>query len=82
MEQLSNALVIDNLKLGTVMYKRDSSFVERFLAEPQNTPVNYPYVAELLAEVIDKSLWNGLDPLVKKAWEAVDTPSLEGFSQS
>lgn len=74
MEQLSNALVIDNLKLGTVMHKRDRSFVEKFLNEPPGTPVNYPYTAELIAETIDSGSWVDLDSLVKKAWKNVNLP--------
>ena len=72
MEQLSNALVINNLKLGTVMYKRDRASVAKFLAEPAGTPINYPYTAELIAEAIDSASWQDLDTLVKKAWENVE----------
>ena len=77
MEQLSNALVIDKLKLGTVMHKRDSASVEKFLAEPPGTPVNYPYVAELIAEAIDKGAWKDLDPIVNEAWRNVNLPQLQ-----
>lgn len=71
MEQLSNALVISSLKLGKVMHRLDKNSVESFLTEPLSTPVNYPYVAEIIADAIDKRLWNNMDSIIKKSWENV-----------
>ena len=68
MEQLSNALVIKNLRLGLVMYKLDRHCVERLLQSPLASPMIYPHIADMIAEYIDMGDWDNMGDLIKEAW--------------
>jgi uncharacterized protein (TIGR00661 family) len=69
MEQLSNASVIRDLRLGLVMDKLEEKYVERLLKKSPAAPVKYPYVAGMLAEYIDRGDWGDIDELSKEAWK-------------
>ncbi len=75
MEQLSNAKVISMLNLGLVMKKLDLSTVDSFLKLPGSSPVNYPYVAEIIADIIENGDWVNPDRIIKKAWQDVNINS-------
>ncbi|MBN2420449.1 MAG: hypothetical protein JXL81_13755 [Deltaproteobacteria bacterium] len=72
MEQLSNSKAIKMLTLGYVMKKLDLSILEDFLQAPQAEPINYPYVAEILAKAIDNGDWVDLKNIVRDSWSCVN----------
>jgi uncharacterized protein (TIGR00661 family) len=71
MEQLSNALAISQLGLGSVMSSLDRRQVERWLAEPSKT-VRYPNVARLIAHWIDERRWHTVEALATGAWSQTE----------
>ncbi len=74
MEQLSNARAINLLILGFVMKKLDISKLDAFLNAPSISPVNYPYVAEIIARSIDSGGWTDLQKTVSESWADVNLP--------
>ena len=72
MEQLSNARAIEILNIGQVMKRFDMARVEAFLKRPQATSINYPYVAEIIADIIDKGSWAGMEKIVRDSWANVN----------
>jgi uncharacterized protein (TIGR00661 family) len=68
MEQASNAHVISELKLGTVMNKLDQQAVDQFLNKPSFSPIRYPDVARLVAEWIESGNWEDVNGLAHSAW--------------
>lgn len=72
MEQLSNARAINMLKLGQVMKGLDIAKVEDFLQRPQAYPVKYPYVADIIADVIDKRIWTNIEKISRDSWSGVN----------
>ena len=68
MEQMSNAHVISELKLGTVMKKLDQNAVEQFLKKPPVSPICYPDVARMVAEWIESRNWQDVEGLARSAW--------------
>ena len=72
MEQLSNAKAIKILNLGCVMKKLDTSMLENFLKMPHSSPINYPYVAEIIAGAIDIGNWADMKKTIRHSWADVD----------
>jgi uncharacterized protein (TIGR00661 family) len=72
MEQLSNAKAIAMISLGQVMKKLDQRTLEYFLNLPHASPVNYPYTAEIIADMITENAWKDMDRFVKEAWAKVN----------
>ena len=72
MEQLSNAKAIKMLNLGLVMKKLDISMLANFLKMPQSSPINYPYVAEIIASVIDSGNWADMQKIINDSWVDVN----------
>ena len=72
MEQLSNARAIRMLNLGFVMKKLDISILDDFLKKPQSSPVNYPYVAEIIAEAISNGDWINMEKIIRDSWSNVN----------
>ena len=72
MEQLSNARAINDLNLGLVMKKLDITMLEGFLKGPYFSPVNYPYVAEIIARIIDSGNWFDMEKIVNDSWADVN----------
>jgi uncharacterized protein (TIGR00661 family) len=68
MEQASNALAIDILKVGMTMKKLDGNIVSKFLKSNAPEPMDYPDVAAMIAEWIGRGNWEDTDDLVNKAW--------------
>lgn len=71
MEQASNAYVISELQLGTVMKKLDQGAVEQFLKKPSVTPIRYPDVARMVAEWIESGNWEDVEGLARSAWKDI-----------
>jgi uncharacterized protein (TIGR00661 family) len=80
MEQLSNAKAITMLSLGQAMKSLDSREVETFLNLPQASPINYPYTAEIIADIIDSGAWADMNRFVKEAWANVNIASYAAAS--
>jgi uncharacterized protein (TIGR00661 family) len=68
MEQASNAMAIDMLKLGMSMKSLDGSIVSQFLKSNPTSPMGYPDVAAMIAEWIGKGDWEDMNGLVKETW--------------
>ena len=68
MEQSSNALAINILKLGMTMQKLDPNAVSRFLKSEGSKPMGYADVAGMIAEWIGRGNWGEMDDLVQKTW--------------
>ncbi|MFZ0612581.1 MAG: glycosyltransferase family protein [Desulfobacterales bacterium] len=68
MEQLSNALALEKLRLATAMSSLDRKTVRRWLELPPNEPAGYPDVAQLIAVWIEKGRWEDIDGLSREAW--------------
>jgi len=68
MEQASNAMAIDMLKLGMTMKILDRNIVSEFLKSNPLVPMGYPDVAEMIALWIGRGKWGEMDDLVKDAW--------------
>jgi uncharacterized protein (TIGR00661 family) len=68
MEQSSNALAIDILKVGMTMKKLDRTAVSQFLKSSPTSPMGYPDVAAMIADWISRGRWWDMDNLVKDAW--------------
>lgn len=69
MEQMSNALVASQFRLGMVMPTLSRRHVEAWLSCPDMPSMGYPDVARLVAEWIDRGNWETVDRLATDAWE-------------
>jgi uncharacterized protein (TIGR00661 family) len=72
MEQLSNAMVISQLKLGMSMKRLDKTKVFKFLGIPGGSAVKYPNVARFIADWIDSGHWEDVEGLAQMAWKQTD----------
>jgi uncharacterized protein (TIGR00661 family) len=68
MEQASNAMAIDLLKLGMTMKILDRSIISAFLKSASPAPMGYPNVAAMIAHWIGRGKWGDTDRLVDEAW--------------
>jgi hypothetical protein len=69
MEQMSNALVVSEFKLGMVMPTLNRRYVEKWLSWQDTEPMGYPDVARLVAEWIDRGNCKEVKQLAVQAWE-------------
>ncbi|MGC9491647.1 MJ1255/VC2487 family glycosyltransferase [Vibrio genomosp. F10] len=74
-EQQSNVATLDSLGLATSMEFLDASKVRVWLDEKPGEKVNYPDVAQAIAEWVHKGRWDTQDLLCRSLWEKVDFPS-------
>lgn len=65
MEQSSNAIGIDILKLVITMRELDREVVSRFLKAESPAPIGYPDVANLIGELINIGKWDDMNALVR-----------------
>ena len=68
MEQVSNALAIKRLGLGRVMADLDSNRVTDWLDSAPPAPLGYPNVARLIAEWIERGMWQDVMGLARDTW--------------
>jgi uncharacterized protein (TIGR00661 family) len=68
MEQESNAMVIDMLKLGMTMKRLDGNIVSEFLKRNSSSPMGYPDVAAMITEWIGSGEWGDMDGLAERTW--------------
>jgi uncharacterized protein (TIGR00661 family) len=69
MEQMSNAMALAKLNLGTVMKRLNRETVDGFLAKRPVAVVRYPDVARLIADWIGAGNWTDVSGLSRVAWE-------------
>lgn len=67
-EQLSNAMVISQYRLGKTMNKIDPSEISDWFNYPNLKPANYPNVAKEIARWITKGNWNRSQELSTELW--------------
>jgi uncharacterized protein (TIGR00661 family) len=75
MEQLSNALALRQLGYGTVTQEFDSAIVAAWLASAKPKPIDFPNVADALAEWIVAGC-DDLEALQAELWRTVPEPEL------
>jgi len=84
LEQTSNALALQVLKLGDAMNTLSSDAVELWLAREASLPQGYPDVARLIADWVSRGCWRDPRSLVERAWSSTcgvaQTPAQSGPS--
>jgi uncharacterized protein (TIGR00661 family) len=68
LEQISNAAAIEELDLGTVMYRFDPETVSKWLIGPSPPAQSYSDVAKMIAAFIDGGVWSDIPALIRQAW--------------
>ncbi len=74
-EQMSNVATLEDLGLATGMEVLDASILRCWLDEAQAESVNYPDVAQAIADWIIKGDWENKSELTTRLWDKVDFPS-------
>jgi len=67
-EQESNALALEHLKLGQVMKTLDRRRIETWLSAPSIPAMKYPNVARMIAQWIHEGRWEDTHALATRAW--------------
>jgi hypothetical protein len=68
MEQSSNALALEQLKLGYTMKYLDKEKVEAFLHSRESRKISLPDVAFHIAQWLEKGEWQDVQPLAAECW--------------
>jgi uncharacterized protein (TIGR00661 family) len=74
MEQLSNARVIAELKLGSVCDSLAKAPLANWLKMPMPKPMNYAGVVPAIVQWIGNGNWDRWDDLVTVAWSGIELP--------
>ncbi len=77
MEQLSNAMAISMLNLGTVMKRLNPDNIADFLKNARARRVRYPDTAEKIAAWIEKGRWEDLGGLARECWQETEMDGVE-----
>ena len=72
LEQLSNALALEQLGLGAVMRSLDTTALAHWLSLPQQQPIRYPDVAAAVSDWITRGNWHDTRSLRDSVWAPVD----------
>jgi uncharacterized protein (TIGR00661 family) len=67
-EQESNALALSQLNLANAVPALTLDIINEWIKSPSNNPMNYPNVAEKIADWINCGVWTDNSSLVKSAW--------------
>lgn len=67
-EQESNALALEQLKLGHWMTNLNAESIHRWLAMPAIASCDWPEVMEPVADWISSGHWSDFQPLIKRLW--------------
>jgi len=77
MEQLSNALAIQQLKLGVAMKTLDADVLENWLNKPiKQVKIHYPDIAGAITQWILNGDWNDIHTFANKLWNETSPLSL------
>jgi uncharacterized protein (TIGR00661 family) len=68
-EQESNAIALERLRLGRVMHSLDADAIADWLDAPPIPPRNYPDVSSRLASWIGDGRWDDTSDLVRELWK-------------
>ncbi|UUM30990.1 MJ1255/VC2487 family glycosyltransferase [Vibrio japonicus] len=74
-EQMSNVATLEDLGLATGMEVLDASILRHWLDEAHAESVNYPDVAQAIADWVIKGDWENKSELTTHLWDKVDFPS-------
>lgn len=80
MEQISNALALEELSLGMQMTSLDSVALRCWLEHFEGKQVIYPPVAESIVDWIAAQDFENVDGLVSDLWSQVTSPDIPRFS--
>ena len=72
MEQISNAMSIQKLALGTIMDNLDQNILSDWLLNSKGIKINYSIYGIELAEWIASNKWDHIEKLSKKVWKNID----------
>lgn len=75
-EQLSNALALTRLELGTVMRRIDSAVIADWLERAEPVQMSFPNVGQALAEWLLQGDWRLQEDWVQGVWNGVQRRSL------
>ncbi|MCM2678306.1 MJ1255/VC2487 family glycosyltransferase [Echinimonas agarilytica] len=73
-EQESNVLTLEQLNLASTMQKLDADVVSSWLEKPAAEPVNYPNVAQMLAQWIAAGATRPMSEVADELWSQVQFP--------
>ncbi len=73
MEQVSNALVMETLKIGMTMSALDGDAIQEWLKISAQKYVVYPDVAKIIANWVDSRQWHDITGLAREAWSQTRT---------
>ncbi|MFT7560353.1 MAG: hypothetical protein ACI93R_002271 [Flavobacteriales bacterium] len=85
MEQLSNALALEQLDLGMAMDSLDPNIVREWLDNGKGQKITYPNVARSIAQWLSKGEWDNpesLKNLVVELWEKTDANGAKSFVEA
>ena len=73
MEQASNALAVSKLNIGMTMNSLIPEQIAVWLDSTPRPPMNYPNVAGILAQWIEKGRWEDIEGLARGVWSLIKT---------
>ena len=77
MEQSSNAVALQQLRLGSVLDSVCIDPIKEWLKLPAGVSIDYPDVSELISEWVAEKDFHNTDDLIQSSWKNVNLPSLE-----
>ena len=80
MEQLSNALALEQLGLGQQMKTLDTALLRQWLDHFDSKQVIYPDVPKAIVDWLLNGEFDNTNSLVAELWAAVTSPDIDGFS--
>lgn len=80
MEQLSNALALEQLSLGLSMNTLCNKTLTQWLNNFKGKQVIYPCVASAIVEWLEKGDWNTSEKLSQQLWAEVESPDILNFA--
>ncbi|GAB1259229.1 glycosyltransferase family protein [Aurantivibrio plasticivorans] len=81
MEQLSNALALEQLGLGQPIKQLDVEATRRWLSEFEAKQVEYPNVAKALCEWISQGELENIQPLIESLWAQTKAHGVDAFNE-
>ncbi len=85
MEQVSNAVALEELGLGKTMNSLDQSKVREWLESWEGKQVVYPDIAKAISQWVAKGDWHNpqsRSELIQEVWQEVKAPGIASFESS